>query len=145
MLLMSHPYKTRNQNFHWSSDTPGTATSVATSENIRNLETKLLSGFYELTKKLLNIKDAIMKNLQVENERLREKVSNLESKVTSSKVNQKKLEQHRRRNNIEVSGIPDSVEDNCLEGKTFFCVYQYWYRPKIQWHQSLSYKWKKPE
>ena len=64
-----------------------------------------------------------MKNLQVENERLRKKVSNLESKVTSSKVNQKKLEQHRRRNNIEVSGIPDSVEDNCLEGKTFFCVY----------------------
>ena len=27
------------------------------------------------------------------------------------------LEQYGRRNNIEVSGIPDSVEDNCLEEK----------------------------
>ena len=27
------------------------------------------------------------------------------------------LEQYSRRNNIEVSGIPDSVEDNCFEEK----------------------------
>ena len=41
MSLMSHPYKARNQNFDWRSDTSGTATSVATSENIGNLETKI--------------------------------------------------------------------------------------------------------
>ena len=73
--------------------------------------------FDELTKELLHVKDAIIKNLQTENERLREKVSNLETKVIPLEINQNKLEQYGRRNNIEVSGIPDSVEDNCLEEK----------------------------
>ena len=117
MALMSHPHKTRSQTFDGSSDTSGTTTSVATSENITNLETKLLSRFDALTRKLLNVKDAIVKNLQAENEHLREIVRNLETKVTSIEINQNMLEQYGRRNNIEVSGIPDSVEDNCLEEK----------------------------
>ena len=117
MSLTSHPYKTRSQTFDGSSDTSGTTTSVATSENITNLETKLLSRFDELSKELLNVKDVIIKNLQVENERLREEVSNLEKKVTSLEINQNMIEQYCRRNNNEVSSIPDSVEDNCLEEK----------------------------
>ena len=117
MSLTSHPYKTKSQTFDGSSDTSGTTTSVATSENITNLETKLLLRFDELTKELLHVKDAIIKNLQTENERLREKVSNLETKVIPLEINQNKLEQYGRRNNIEVSGIHDSVEDNCLEEK----------------------------
>ena len=117
MSLTSHPYKTRSQTFDGSSDTFGTTTTVATSENITNLETKLLSRFDEPTKELLNVKDVIIKNLQAENECLRENVGNLESKVTSPEINQKKLEQYGRRNNVEVSGIPDPVEDNCLEEK----------------------------
>ena len=59
----------------------------------------------------------IIKNLSAKNEHLREKVCSLESKVTSLKINQNKPEQYVRRNNIEVSGIPDSVKDNCLEEK----------------------------
>ena len=111
MSLTSHPYKTRSQTSDGSSDTSGAAVSVT------NLETKLLSRFDELTKALLNVKDAIIKNLQTENERLREKVCSLENKVTSLEIDQNKLEQYGRRNNIEVSGIPDSVKDNCLEEK----------------------------
>ena len=75
------------------------------------------SRFDELTKELLNVKDVIIKNLQTENKRLGEKVNNLESKVTSLKINQNKLEQYGRRKNTELSGISDSVEDNCLEKK----------------------------
>ena len=125
MSLTSHPYKTSSQTFDGSSDPSGTTTSVATSENITNLETELLSRFDEPTKELLNVKDVFIKNLQAENECLREKVGNLESKVTSPEINQKKLEQYGRRNNIEVSGIPDPVEDNCLEEKAismFICT-----------------------
>ena len=59
----------------------------------------------------------IIINLQAENKRLREKVSNLEDKVTSLKLNQNKPGQYGRRNSIDVSGIPDSVEDNGLEEK----------------------------
>ena len=74
-----------------------------------------MSRFDEPTTELLNVKDVMIKNLQAENERLREKFSYLHKKVTSLKINQNKLEQYGRRNNIEVSGIPDSVEDNCLD------------------------------
>ena len=119
--MTSHPYKTRSQTFDGSSDTSdsnnSSTTSIATSENITNLETKLLSRFDELTKKILNAKDVIIKNLQAKNERLREKVSNLESKVTSLEINQNKLEQCDRRNNMEVSVTPYSVEDKFLEEK----------------------------
>ena len=117
MSLTSHPYKTRSQTFDGSGNTSGTTVSVATSENITNLETKLLSRFDELTKELLNLKDVIIKNLQAGNERLREKVFSLDSKVTSLEINQNKLEQYGRRNNIKVSGIPDSFKDNCLKEK----------------------------
>ena len=41
----------------------------------------------------------------------------MESKVVSLEINQNMLEQYGRRNNIEVSGIPDSVGDNDLEEK----------------------------
>ena len=116
MSLTPHPYKTISQIFDGSSDVSGTTVSVATSENI-NLETKLLSRFDGLTKELLNVKDVIIKNLQAKNELLREKVCSLDSKVTSLKINQNKLEEYGRRNSIEVSGIPDSVKDKCLEEK----------------------------
>ena len=59
----------------------------------------------------------IIKNLQAKNKPLREKVSNLDSKVTSVEINPNKLEQYSRRNNIEVSGIPDLVEGNWCEEK----------------------------
>ena len=59
----------------------------------------------------------IIKNLQAKNKPLREKVSNLESKVTSVEINPNKLEQYSRINNIEVSGIPDLVEGNWWEEK----------------------------
>ena len=85
--MTSHPYKARGQTFDGSSDTSGTTTGVATLENITNLETKLLSRFDELSKELLNVKYVIIKNLQAENERLREKVSNLENKGTSLEIN----------------------------------------------------------
>ena len=126
MSLTSHPYKTRSQTTDGSSDTSGATVSVATSENITNLETKLLSRFGELTKDVKDViikcKRCIIKNLQAESEPLREKVCSLESKVTSLEIDQNKLEQYGRINNIEVSGIPDSVKDNCLEEKLFLCL-----------------------
>ena len=120
--MTSRPHKTRSQTVVGSSDTSCPATNVATSENITNLEINLMSPFDELTKELLNVKDIIIKNLLVENKSLREKVSNLESKVTTLKINQNKLEQYGRRNNIEVPGIPNSIKDKCLEAKNIYVL-----------------------
>ena len=50
-----------------------------TSNLIINLEKKILSRFDGLNKELLNLKDVIIKGLQLENQRLRMKVKNLEN------------------------------------------------------------------
>ena len=55
--------------------------------------------------------------MQIENERLINQVSYLNKKVISLEANHNILEQYGRRNNIEITGIPDSVQDNQLENK----------------------------
>ena len=72
---------------------------------------KILSRFDQLDKALLNLKDVIIKDLQVENQRLRMKINNLENKVLSLEINGNHLEQYGRRNNLEITGIPDDVSD----------------------------------
>ena len=90
---------------------PETATLII------NLEKKMTSRFDGLDNELLNLKDAIIKNLQVENERLRKKVNVLENKILNLESEHNSLEQYGRRNNIEITGIPDSVPDQNLEEK----------------------------
>ena len=84
---------------------------------IINLEKKMTSRFDGLDNELLNLKDVIIKNLQVENERLRKKVNVLEKKILTLESEHNSLEQYGRRNNIEIAGYPDSVPDQSLEEK----------------------------
>ena len=86
---------------------------------ISNLETKLLDRFDEVQNELLNVKNIIIKNLQEENERLRKRVSFLDKKVISLESRHNMLEQYGRRNNLEITGIPDSVPQRDLENKGF--------------------------
>ena len=58
-----------------------------------------------------------IKDLQVENQRLRMKVNNLENKVISLEINGNHLKQYGRRNDLEITGIPDDVSDENLEEK----------------------------
>ena len=55
---------------------------------------------------LLNLKDVIIKNLQVENERLRKNVNVLENKVLTLENEHNSLEQYGFQNNIEIN-VPD--------------------------------------
>ena len=80
-----------------------------TSVDIANLETKLLDGFSNLKDEAINVKDVIISNLQEENAKLRSKVEVLENEFNHLEG------QYCRRNDIEVSGIPDSIGDNELE------------------------------
>ena len=61
------------------------------------------------------MKDVIIKNLPVENERFRKKVNVLENKILTLESKQSSLEQYGRRNDIETTGIPRSVPDQNLE------------------------------
>ena len=53
----------------------------------------------------------------MENERLRNRVSYLNKRIVTLDSNHNMLEQYGRRNNIEITGIPDTVQDNELENK----------------------------
>ena len=48
---------------------------------------------------------------------MRNKINQLENKVISLEANTNSLEQYGRRNNLEISGIPDSISNNELEDK----------------------------
>ena len=64
---------------------------------------------------MLNLKDVIIKDLQIENQRLRNKINNLDKKVITMEENSNSLDQYGQRNNLEITGIPDDVDDQNLE------------------------------
>ena len=112
---MSHNYNTR-YNPLVANNEEDNISDPQTSDLIINLEKKILSHFDGLNKELLDLKEVIIKDLQVENQRLQMKVNNLENKVMSLEINGSHLEQYER-NNLEITGIPDDVSDKNLEEK----------------------------
>ena len=121
--MSSHGYHTRNNTPPTENQTTQQS-NVSTDQSsndetslIARLESKLLSRFDNLSTEFLNLKDIIIKNLQIENECLRNIVSYLNKRIISLESNHNMLEQYGRRNNIEITGIPDTVQDNELESK----------------------------
>ena len=121
--MPSHGYHTKNNTPPTENQTPQQS-NVSTDQSsndetslIARLESKLLSRFDNLSTEFLNLKDIIIKNLQIENECLRNIVSYLNKRIISLESNHNMLEQYGRRNNIEITGIPDTVQDIELENK----------------------------
>ena len=56
----------------------------------------MLKRFHGLDKELMNIKDVMIKDLQIENQQLHSKINNLENKVISLEENGNLLEQYGR-------------------------------------------------
>ena len=77
----------------------------------------MTSRFDGLDNELLNLKDVIIKNYQEENRNLRKKVNVLENKILTLESEHNSLEQYGCCSNIEISGIPDNIPDQILEGK----------------------------
>ena len=70
--MTSHTYSTRHNSLVSNENrTP------ETSELIINLESNLLSRFDNLDKEILNLKHVIIKDLQVQNQRLLNEINNL--------------------------------------------------------------------
>ena len=72
----------------------------------------------ELNGSVMSIKDSIIDALKEGNFRLQQKVQHLENKLSDIEIVKNKLQQHTRRNNIEIQGIPSTVDDNLLKDKT---------------------------
>ena len=118
-MSFPHTYNTRQNSVtvNENENVPSTPEPPNFSELIKNLERNLLTRFDGVDKELLNLKDVIIKDLQIENQRLRNKVNNLEKRVISLEEEGNRLEQYGRRNNVEMTGIPDDVSDADLEEK----------------------------
>ena len=77
----------------------------------------MTSRFDGLGNELLNLRDVIIKNFQVENESLRKIVNVLETKVLTVESEHNSLDRYGCRNNIEITGIPANVPDQNLGEK----------------------------
>ena len=71
---------------------------------------------YDFNIEINCLKDVIIKRLQDENATLRERCSKLEQRPVVFESSTNDLEQYGRRNDIVISGIPDSANINHLEG-----------------------------
>ena len=124
--MISHVYNTRNNPVSTIAENVSSDENLKASEFsviseradlILNLKKKLISRFNGSGKEVLNLKDVIIKNLQVKNQQLKKKVSDLKSMIISLESDHNSLEQYGRRNNIETYGSLDSVPDQNLEDK----------------------------
>ena len=69
----------------------------------------------KISEDISEMRNEIIKNLVEENKKIQEKVKNLEEKINQVAVSTESTNQYGRRNNIEISGIPDFVKDEDLE------------------------------
>ena len=89
---MAHTYNTRSNNLNNEENESEQAPN--TSELIINLEKKVISRFDGVDKEILNLKDVIIKNLQIKNQRLQTRVNDLENRVLSLEISGNHLEQY---------------------------------------------------
>ena len=82
---------------------------------INSLKDEISNGNSSLKGEINNLKDTVIKHLQEENQNLQQKGNKLEEKIVKLETEQNSLAQYGRRNNIVISEIPDSIDDNNLE------------------------------
>lgn len=80
-------------------------------DNFTKLEESILNSI----KKMLNLKNIIIKKMQKDNERLFLKCNNPENRVVALETSQNYLGQYVRKSSTLLSGIPDYVVGDQLE------------------------------
>ena len=93
-------------------------------ESIDSFRDDFKNTLAQLQQDLLAIKDTVIKNLLDEKKRLKERVKLLEENydehqdyIIDIEKQSQALEQYTRRNNLEISGIPNNISDEDLETK----------------------------
>ena len=104
-LSGNHEYNTRSKDTI-NADPPDllSALSKVESNLMQNIE-------------VINLEDIVVKNLQDKNKYLKTKANVLENKIIDLEIQNNDVDQYSRRNNVEISGIPQSASDNQLEEK----------------------------
>ena len=113
-MSQSHGYPTRNRTSGETTNTD-TSTNCNFAQDISKLRIDLIGNFQDLQDEFINMKNVIIEKLQDENAQLKETIANLQHKVIILKTATNSVEQYDRRNNIEITGIPDDIEDKSLQ------------------------------
>ena len=111
---MTHEYNTRSKMVDTVAITQEDVTRLQ-QNIIDSLKDEISNGNSRLKDEISNLKDTVIKRLQEENQILRQKCNKLEVKIVKLETEQNSLAQYGRRNNIVISGIPDSIDDSNLE------------------------------
>ena len=107
---MPHDYNTRHRH-----ESVCEGDIASNHDPLVKLEENIINCINNLKEEIINLKDIVIKRFQDENERLRAKFSTLENKVVTLEQNLNSLGQYGRRNNLVLTGIPESMLDNQLE------------------------------
>ena len=89
--------------------------SAVTSESLQNKEDNTIKNVNSVIDENINLKETVIKWLQEDNEKLRDKCRKLENKLNTVETSLDALQQYRRSNDIVITGIPDSVQETDLE------------------------------
>ena len=109
--MANHSYNTRNSN-------EDERLNLKESEFIiSSLRSLFDQNFKELRSEVNDLKDVIIKELIEENKKLRESNTKLKDKVVELEGEVNELNQYGRRNNLEISGIPEDIKIDKLEEK----------------------------
>ena len=81
------------------------------------LKAKLVGEFRSVKDEIIDLKEVIIQNLRNECNRLNNFVSELSLRTVDLESKCNSLEQNGRRNNLEISRIPDSVDQTDLEDR----------------------------
>ena len=121
---MSHIYNTKNNPISITEENVCSDTNFEASQSsiisettnlILNFGKKLISRYNGLHKEVLNLKHIIIKNPQVEIQRLRKKVSDLENEVISVQSDYNSIEHYGWRSNIYICGFLNSFPGQNLD------------------------------
>ena len=107
LMVTNHEYNTRSKDTI-NADQPGLVSALS------KVESNLMQNITNLKDEVINLNEIIIKN---QNKRLKTKVNVLENKIIDLEIQNNNLDQYSRRNNVEISGISQSVRDSHLEEK----------------------------
>lgn len=85
--------------------------------NVENSLSEINQNNKKITSDIEEMKNQIIKNLVEQNKDLQNKVKSLEHELENQKNNIEANNQYHRRNNMEIAGIPNDVDDEVLEEK----------------------------
>ena len=96
-------------------NTLGKKDTAVTTDSFKSLEDNIISNINSLRDDFNSLKDVVIKRLQEGNTRLRAKCDCLERTADVLQSSIDDLEQYDWKNNLILSGTPDSVSDDDLE------------------------------